>query len=102
MVFSQLGQDDSIYAEERAESCQLWGEEKRKTDGNFTPFLFPPQGHADLVLTETENFQCLALGFQFIVYIPLSFWDNLVKKIHLVSWILRKIMMLVKPTGLMG
>lgn len=54
--------------------------EQRKTDGKLHSFHTPPRGHADLVLSEMENFWCLLLGFQFIVHIPLSFWDNNKKK----------------------
>lgn len=35
---------------------------------NFTPLIFPPQGNADLVVSEMESFRCLVLGFQFIVH----------------------------------
>lgn len=48
---------------------------------DVTPFTLPPQGHADMAVSEMENFQCLVLGFQFIVHIPpFRFWDNLIKK----------------------
>lgn len=35
---------------------------------NFTTLTFPPQGHADLGISEMENFQCLVLRFHFIVH----------------------------------
>lgn len=44
MIFSQLGQDDSIHSKELVESCQQWEMEERKSDGTFHSYHISPTG----------------------------------------------------------